>query len=199
MATTPRDIHAPGDSGALDREDDAVLLARVAAERMDAFEALYRRYHPRLAHFLQRMTRCRSLVDEILDDTMLVVWHKAHTFNPGGKVSTWIFGIAYRQALKAVRRLDEAVEFDPDRHGQPSLDAPDALVQQQQQRQHIERALADLSAEHRAVIEMTYFLGYSCRDIAQVMDCPVETVKTRMFYARRRLRGALGEDREVAP
>lgn len=198
MATTLRDIQAPDGSCPLDREDDPVLLAGVAAERMDAFEALYRRYHPRLAHFLQRMTRSRPLVEEILDDTMLVVWHKAHTFNPAGKVSTWIFGIAYRQALKAVRRLDEAVEFDPERHEQTSADDPDALLQQQQQRRHIERALADLSPEHRAVIEMTYFLGYSCRDIAQVMECPVETVKTRMFYARRRLRGALGADREVA-
>ena len=62
----------------------------------------------------------------------------------------------------------------------------------------LDRALDALSAEHRAVIEMTYYLGYACRDVAQIMDCPVDTVKTRMFYARRRLRALLGQRREEA-
>src|ERR1700741_177588 len=86
------------------------LIGRIAAEDMGAFETLYALYHPRLARFLLGMTRRPPLVEEILDDTMLVVWRKAHTYNPGAKVSTWIFGIAYRQALKALRQVDDAVE-----------------------------------------------------------------------------------------
>lgn len=189
--------------------DEVVLMGRVAAEQVDAFEVLYRLYHPRLLRFLEGMTRRPALVEEILDDTMLVVWRRAHTYNPTAKVSTWIFGIAYRQALKALRQVDDPVQRrvpdgdveSPDA-GFPNADSPsaspDGALQQQQLRLHLDRALAELSAEHRAVIEMTYYLGYACRDIALIMDCPVDTVKTRMFYARRRLRALLGTRREEA-
>jgi RNA polymerase sigma factor (sigma-70 family) len=184
--------------------DDVVLMAGVAAEQMDAFEALYRLYHPRLVRFLDGMTRRPALVEEILDDTMLVVWRRAHTWLPTAKVSTWIFGIAYRQALKALRHVDDAVEFQDTDEQADASDAdhfhasPDGALQQQQLRIQLDGALATLSPEQRAVIQMTYYLGYSCRDIAQVMDCPVDTVKTRMFYARRRLRALLGDSREAA-
>lgn len=186
--------------------DEVVLMGRVAAEQMDAFELLYRLYHPRLVRFLEGMTRRPALVEEILDDTMLVVWRRAHTYMPTAKVSTWIFGIAYRQALKALRQVDDAVEFraadDAADGGLADSDdshtSPDGALQQQQLRMQLDRALGALSAEHRAVIEMTYYLGYACRDVAQIMDCPVDTVKTRMFYARRRLRALLGPRREEA-
>ena len=184
--------------------DDGMLMAGVVAEQMDAFEALYRLYHPRLVRFLDGMTRRPALVEEILDDTMLVVWRRAHTWLPTAKVSTWIFGIAYRQALKALRQVDDVVEFqDTDEYAnasdlEHSNASPDGAMQQQQVRIQLDRALATLSPEQRAVIQMTYYLGYSCRDIAQVLDCPVDTVKTRMFYARRRLRTLLGTCREEA-
>jgi DNA-directed RNA polymerase specialized sigma24 family protein len=84
---------------------------------MKAFELLYGLYHPRLARFLLGMTRRPPLVEEILDDTMLVVWRKAHAYNPDARVSTWIFGIAYRQALKALRQVDDAVESGADSAG----------------------------------------------------------------------------------
>jgi RNA polymerase sigma-70 factor (ECF subfamily) len=100
--------------------------------------------------------------------------------------------------------VDDAVEFqDTDENADASgLElsnaSPDGALQQQQVRIQLDRALATLSPEQRAVIQMTYYLGYSCRDIAQVLDCPVDTVKTRMFYARRRLRTLLGTSREEA-
>lgn len=189
--------------------DEVVLMGRVAAEQMDAFETLYRLYYPRLVRFLTGMTRRPALVEEILDDTMLVVWRRAHTYNPTAKVSTWIFGIAYRQALKALRQVDEVMTFRATDEGVEYVDtslsdagmshvSPDGALQQQQLRVHLDRALNGLTAEHRAVIEMTYYLGYACRDIALIMDCPVDTVKTRMFYARRRLRALLGTRREEA-
>ena len=182
--------------------DEIALMDGVAAERMDAFEALYRLYHPRLTRFLQGMTRRPALAEEVLDDTMLVVWRKAHTYNPSAKVSTWIFGIAYRQALKALHRLDTGIDaaasINEDALSDPSQHGPDGELQQQELHERLNRAMSALSAEHRAVIELIYYLGYSCRDVAQVMDCPVDTVKTRMFYARRRLKSLLGLSREEA-
>jgi RNA polymerase sigma factor (sigma-70 family) len=189
---TSRSRNAGGAESAQSGPEDAVLMAGVVAERKEAFETLYRRYHPRLVRFLQGMTRRPLLVEEILDDTMLVVWRRARTYDPAAKVSTWIFGIAYRQALKALRRTDEVLEYRSEEHDgeQPDAD-PGAALHRHQQRRQIDRALATLSADHRAVIEMTYYLGYSCRDIAQIMDCPVDTVKTRMFHARRHMRASL--------
>lgn len=174
-------------------------MAGVAAARMDAFKALYLLYQPRLARFLQRTTRRPDLVEEVLDDTMMVVWRRAHTFIPTGKVSTWIFGIAYRQALKALRQAGDArLEYrDGDTGAVDEGVDPGDLVLRQQQRERIGQALDALSVEQRAAVEMTYFLGYSCRDVADVMGCPVDTVKTRMFYARRRLRRLLGASREA--
>src|ERR1700746_2882967 len=87
--------------------DEAVLLLRIAVGDREAFETLYRGYFPRLTRFLERVMRRPHTVEEVLNDTMLVVWRKAATFNAQSKVSTWIFSIAYRKALKAIKRFDE--------------------------------------------------------------------------------------------
>jgi RNA polymerase sigma-70 factor (ECF subfamily) len=163
------------------------LVARVAAGDMAAFEALYRLYHPRLTRFLARITRRRGLVDELVNDTMLVVWHQGARFNGSSLVSTWIFAIAYRKALKALSQLDEAVEDDGDTR--PSAEpGPEQSLGREQLRARLAAALRTLSPEQRAVVALAYFHGAGCREIAQIVDCPVDTVKTRLFHARRRVR-----------
>src|SRR4029450_4787101 len=94
----------------------AQLLRRIALQDRHAFEALYRTYYRRLARFLDRLTRRPQMIDEILDDTMLVVWRKAATFNGHSQVSTWIFAIAYRKAMKALKREGSRTQilFDHD-------------------------------------------------------------------------------------
>jgi RNA polymerase sigma-70 factor (ECF subfamily) len=176
--------------------DEAVLLERVAAEEMAAFDTLYRAYHPRLRRFIYGMLRQPTLVDEVLDDTMMVVWRKAHTYNHSSKVSTWIFAIAYRQSLKALKR-QEAAELRPTEEPAAAAGGPERECQQNELHEQLAQALALLSAEQRTVIELTYYLGYACREIAEIMDCPVDTVKTRMFYARRKLKALLEARREA--
>ena len=142
------------------------------------------------------MTQRPPLVEEILNDTLLVVWRKAHTYNLSSKVSTWIFAIAYRKALKALKSVDDAVEFDAEKDLRTADSDPEGEVMQQQLRAFIGHAMTALSVEHRAVIELTYYQGYACLEIAQIMSCPVDTVKTRMFYARRRLKSLLTDGGE---
>ncbi len=167
------------------------LLARIADGEMPAFEAFYRHYRPRLARFLDRLMRRPTLAEEVLDDTMMVVWHGARRFNGNSKVSTWIFAIAYRKALKALARHDEPIEDAP-LDDRPSPDAgPEQHWDQRRLHNALMGALQDLSPLHRAVVDLTYFHGMGYREIAQVVDCPVDTVKTRMFHARRRLRAML--------
>ena len=167
---------------------EIALIERVARGDREAFAALYLDYHPRLTRFLDRVTRRPQLVEELLNDTMLVVWRKAQTFNFRSQLSTWIFGIAYRRALKALTRVDDAVDFDADSAVDAEHPGPDMLAQQRESSALLDRALAELSADHRAVIQLTYYEGCSCKEIAAILECPVDTVKTRMFHARRRLR-----------
>jgi RNA polymerase sigma-70 factor (ECF subfamily) len=180
----------PVESG--DDAEDRRLVARVCHHELAAFESLYRRYHPRLSRFLQRMLRPAHLVEEVLNDTLFVVWNQAERYNGTSKVSTWIFAIAYRKALKAIDRHDEPVE-DPadDEDGAVPGDIegrPESRLSRVQLRAAIERALKQLSPDQRAAVELTYFHGFSYPEIAAIVDCPTDTVKTRMFHARRRLR-----------
>lgn len=168
--------------------DDVALINRVAGKDSVAFESLFRGYYPRLRRFIERVTRRPQIVEEVLNDTMLVVWRKAPSYNLSSQVSTWIFGIAFRRALKALKRIDDPVDFEPDESPDEVGAGPEGMLDQQETRASIARALGRLSPDHRAVIELTYFEGYSCAEIAGIMRCPVSTVKTRMFHARRRLR-----------
>jgi RNA polymerase sigma factor (sigma-70 family) len=171
--------------------DDRELLARVGAKNLEAFEALYRIYQPRLGRFLSNILQRSQLVEEVLDDTMMVVWQTADRFRGSSKPSTWIFAIAYRKALKAKARWPDPLPDDKLELAASEEPEPDAQLQQQRLRDALREAMATLSAEHRAVVDLTYFHGMGYRQIAEIVECPVDTVKTRMFHARRRLKQAL--------
>jgi RNA polymerase sigma-70 factor (ECF subfamily) len=178
--------------------EDAALLVRVAGRDRFAFESLYRAYFERLGRFLHRMLRRPSLVEEVINDTLYVVWHRADSYDASAKASTWIFGIAYRRGLKALADLDDPVEADSIEQADDGPSAEERVLHAELRRL-LDVALSKMSAEHRAVIELCYFQACPYREIAQIMGCPVETVKTRMFYARRRLCGLLDEHRKDLP
>jgi RNA polymerase sigma-70 factor (ECF subfamily) len=193
-----RDDSARPQPAPIDADEGAQrrLIERIAAGELRAFEQFYRAYRVRLARFLDRVTHRRNLVEEVLNDTMLVVWNRADRFDGSSKVSTWIFAIAYRKALKALQRCDEAIE-DETLDERPAAGAgPEQQAQTRQLNAQLARALDALSVDHRVVVELTYFHGMGYREIAQIVDCPVDTVKTRMFHARRRLRGLLAGNAE---
>jgi len=172
------------------------LLALVESGDKHALAQLYRAYFPRLARFLDRMTRNAGLIEEIINDTLLVVWQKADTFNHSSRVSTWIFAIAYRKALTALRSLDEPVDADPDAiAGNDSME-PDIVLSLQQLQYNVAQALDALSHVQRTVVNLAYYHGMGYDEIAVIMDCPVNTVKTRMFTARSRLREILAGQME---
>jgi RNA polymerase sigma factor (sigma-70 family) len=173
------------------QQDEIALVSQIVRGDVTAFEMLFRRYYPRLRRFLEQMTRRPQAVDEILNDTMLVVWRKAATFNQRSKVSTWIIGIALRRSLKAIEGFDEAIDFDPDAVTAPAESEPEGQLLRQEMRARLGDALRLLSVEHRTVVELTYFEGCTYREIAEIVGCPVDTVKTRMFHARRRLKALL--------
>ena len=167
-------------------EGEACLVGRIAGGDRLAFDTLYRAYFPRLGRFLQRMTRSTTLIEEIVNDTLLVVWRKAATFNGSSKVSTWIFAIAYRRACKALQALDEPVDTADEAEGLAS-DRPDWQFAQLQLTQAVEAAIAALPLAQRTAFQLTFYHDMSYIEIAEIMACPVNTIKTRLFHARKRL------------
>jgi RNA polymerase sigma-70 factor, ECF subfamily len=176
--------------------DERDLLQRVSCGDRRAFQQLYVNYHGRLARFLLRVTRTRADLEEIINDTLLIVWRRSGDFRGDSRVSTWIFGIAYRCALRSIRtaaRWSRASAL-PVHEGEPVVDDVAACTAD---RQVVEFALSRLPAEQRLALILAYRMGYSCEEIAATAQCPVNTVKTRMFHARHRLRAII--DSAAAP
>lgn len=175
---------------------DRQLLAEVADGSVRAFETLYRRYFPRLGRFLGRMTHNPALVEEVINDAMLVVWNKALSFDGSCKVATWIFAIAFRTAKKALRAVDLPLESDADSLEGDPCQAPEWQCEWHETQLAIAAALALLPPLQSAVVHLTYEHNLAMTEIAQILDCPVNTVKTRMFHARQRLKVLLANQQE---
>jgi RNA polymerase sigma-70 factor (ECF subfamily) len=177
-------------SGESSGDQELQLLRRIAHQDREAFKALYCIYHRRLLRFVLRMTSRHDLAEEVVNDTMWVVWKKAGDFRAASQVSTWILGIAYRQTLSSCRKVPLTADSNDDDY---DTIAADDIQSQAETREWLDQGLAQLPVEQRMVLELTYYLGHSCEEIALIMDCPVNTVKTRMFHARRKLKIGLRE------
>ena len=174
-------------SGSSPEERERALLARIAGHDSAAMKELYLLYHRRLARFLMRLTTRYELAEEIINDTFWVVWQHAGDFRGASRVSTWILGIAYRRGLKTLRYAGPPPP-DIDVATEAGTEEP---AKQEELNEWMDVALQRLPAEQRMVIEHAYHVGHSCEEIASIMQCPVNTVKTRMFHARRKLRTLL--------
>ncbi len=173
-----------------DDQQDRELLHRIVQRDRHALEHLYLAYQPRLMQFLARLCSQREALEEAVNDTFWTVWQKAGNFRGASRVSTWLIGIAWRHALKALRRNgDAAVERLADSGAAEPL-ARETLLDDERE-QWLAQGLATLPLEQRATLELAYFVGHSCQEIADIMDCPVNTVKARMFQARLKLRNLL--------
>ncbi len=178
------------DSKVVDNDMEVELLGRVATGDRAAFETLYGLFYKRLYRFAYRILGQEEGIQEVINDTMFVVWDKAHRFDGSSKASTWLFGIAlrkaktfltkhgaWRSAAESMGDLDDRFTHD----WQGRLETANWL----------EAGMERLSPEQRAVVELTYFHGLHYREIGEILGCPENTVKTRMFYARDKLKTAL--------
>lgn len=167
--------------------DEAALIIRICNADENALERLYQNYYQRLVRFIGRMTWQEDLIEEIINDVMFTVWEKATTYNHQCQLSTWIFGIAFNKARQALRNThhyheDSLEEMDADNI---ELGIHDVGIKQLEMTDWLTSNFKVLSPEQRAVIELTYFEGLHYSEIAVLMDCPENTVKTRMHHARK--------------
>lgn len=168
--------------------DEYELLKRICVGDMRAFEAFYKVYYPRLFRFISRVTHQQEAVEELIQETLLVVWEKPDRFNFESKISTWVFGIAYHKALKWMSR-DARNNRDVDVNDWIEMlsDPAENLAQRYEYEDWLSCALAILPPDQRAVMELTFYYGLPYQEIAKILDCPENTIKTRMFHARKKL------------
>jgi RNA polymerase sigma-70 factor (ECF subfamily) len=170
------------------RESDSELLIAIAAGNRRALEELYLGYQRRLVGFLSRFTQCHENIEEIINDTFMVIWRSAKDFRWASQVSSWIFGIAHRTALKLLRRqkrhsngrfFDEYEERTVDPIGETEV------------QDWVMHGLKRLPNKQRRTAELAWHMGHSLVEIAAITGAPVGTVKARMFHARQQLRQRL--------
>lgn len=167
-------------------EHDALLIARIVNKDEQALGELHQAYYRRLTRFLLRVSRRPEITAEVINDVFYTIWDKADTFRGEAKVSTWIIGIAYRRALKALAKDKRQSELvDPNQH-------PSDLSNIE--RDHdLDVTMANITPDQRAVIELAYYFGYSYKQIGTILGCSENTVKTRMHRARRALKSMMEE------
>ncbi len=165
------------------RKADSELLIAIAAGNRRALEHLYLGYQGRLARFLSRFTQHHENIEEIINDTFMVVWCNANDFRFASQVSSWIFGIAYRTALKSIRRQQnhsaaQRLEECPEQTVDPVLET--------EIQDWVTHGLNRLPDEQRLALELACHMGHSSMEIAEITGAPIGTVKARMFHARQR-------------
>ena len=168
---------------------DHQLLRGAARCDEDALDELYSRYSTPLYNYLLRLVNERSVAEELLQEVFVAVWEGASRFRGQAKVSTWLFRIAHHRAVDWLRRrrpgsLEEIARL-------PADDDPEEEVFGTWDAEQLQVALAQLSPDHRAVLELVFFHDLPYREVAQIVGCPVGTVKSRVSYAKRYLNGVL--------
>lgn len=163
-------------------KQDKDLLSDISDQNQSALEALYERYFDRMTRFVTQITRDPQTTLEVVNDVFMVVWRSAQNFRGDSTVSTWIMGIAYNKALSAAaKKKSWATEDDCDSFvGTAAVINSDA--------HDIATVMNKLSPDQRAVVELTYYAGYTYKEIGEILHCPENTVKTRMFNARKILK-----------
>ncbi|WP_420547519.1 RNA polymerase sigma factor [Curvivirga sp.] len=179
-------------------EDSKVLLKKIGEGDEKAFADFYMMYENRLYRFIKSKLNDSSEASDILHETFMEVWRKADSFEGRSKVSTWLFGIAYYKTVDRLRKRTPVPMSDED---MPELEDtnPDAMacLLSQEKNRHVTYCLETLKVAQRMVMQLAFFEDLSYGEIAKIVDCPENTVKTRMFHAKqamkRCLAGRMGE------
>jgi RNA polymerase sigma-70 factor (ECF subfamily) len=184
----PRDQRHEPTVPAMQASSDEVLIARIAGGDRLAMQVLYARHHVRVYRFTLRLVRNEATAEDLISDVFLDVWRQAGKFEGRSAVTTWLLSIARFKALSAMRRRpDEELDEEKAEAIVDDSDDPEVAAQKKDKSEALRQCLTALSAEHREVIDLVYYHEKSVEEVAAIVGIPEATVKTRMFYARKRL------------
>jgi RNA polymerase sigma-70 factor (ECF subfamily) len=168
--------------------DEALLVGRVAAGDDSALRVLFARHQVRVFRFIMRLVRNTAVAEELTNEVFLEVWRGAGKFEGGSSVATWMLSIAHHRAVSSLRKRREK-SWDEDAAAElpDADDDPEVTAQKVDKGQALRRCLSHLSSEHRSVVDLVYYHELSISETSEVLQIPENTVKTRMFHARKRL------------
>jgi RNA polymerase sigma-70 factor (ECF subfamily) len=176
------DFHSP------DGQSDENLIGAIAAGSQAAMRTLYARHRLRVYHFIVRLGSDTDRAEDLVSEVFLSVWRQAGTFENRSQVSTWILSIARFKALTALgRRREPQLDEDAIKTVADDADTPEQTVLHTDRRAQLRRCIAQMSSDHREVIDLVYYHEKSVEEVAKILRLPKNTVKTRMFYARKHL------------
>jgi RNA polymerase sigma-70 factor, ECF subfamily len=188
----PLVLSRAGRLGSGQRTSDEALLGAIAAGDQRAMQVLYARHHVRVYRFVLRLTQDRSLAEDVVSEVFLDVWRRAGGFKGKSQVSTWMLAIARYKALSALRAHSDA---QLNKHAAVSVidpaDDAETTMSKRDRSAIVQQCLSQLSALHREVLDLVYYHEKSVDEVAEIVGAPVNTVKTRMFYARKRMQTLL--------
>jgi len=167
---------------------DEVLIGRIANGDRLAMQVLFARHHVRVFRFTLRLVRNEATAEDLISEVFLDVWRQAGKFEGRSAVSTWLLSIARFKALSVLRRKPES-ELDEEAAEaiEDTSDTPDVTLEKKQKADIIRKCLSGLSNEHREIVDLVYYHEKSVEEVAEIVGIPEATVKTRMFYARKKL------------
>jgi len=175
-------------AAAYENFSDKTLIRRIAAGDQSAMRAIFARYRVRVYRWLLRLIDDESLAEDLLSEVFLDVWRQAASFEARSSVSTWLLAIARYKAFSARRRRTDAELDEATVCTVPDIaDDPEVTLQKKNRAEALRQSLLRLSPDHREVIDLAYYHGKSVKEIAEIVSISEATVKTRMFYARRKL------------
>ena len=178
---------SPARAAATETSSDEVLIRRIADGDQLAMRTLFARYRVAIYRWLLRLVGDEALAEDLLSDVFLDVWRKAASFEARSSVATWLLAIARYKALSA-RRQQPHAELNDELASTVADPADDPeLVQKKDRAELLRQSLAKLSPEHGEVIDLVYYHGKSVKEVAETIGINEATVKTRMFYARKKL------------
>ena len=168
--------------------DDEALVDRIAQGDRLAMQTLFARHHVRVYRFALRIVSREALAEDLISEVFFDVWRQAGRFEKRSSVSTWLLSIARHKAYSALRRRseDELDEATAAAIEDPS-DSPEVIVQKKDKADVLRACLAALSPDHREIIDLVYYHEQSVEEVSRIVGIPESTVKTRMFYARKKL------------
>ena len=167
---------------------DEVLIGRIANGDRLAMQVLFARHHVRVYRFVLRLVRNESTAEDLISEVFLDVWRQAAKFEGRAAVSTWLLAIARFKSLSALRRKPEQELDEKTAEAiEDTADTPEVALEKKDKSEAIRKCLGSLSAEHREIIDLVYYHEKSVEEVAEIVGIPEATVKTRMFYARKKL------------
>jgi RNA polymerase sigma-70 factor, ECF subfamily len=167
---------------------DEALIGRIATGDKIAMQVLFARHHVRVYRFVLRLVRDQTKAEDLISEVFLDVWRQAGRFEARSAVSTWLLAIARYKALSALRRRpDEELDEETAAAIEDPGDNPETALEKKDKGEILRKCLTALSPEHREIIDLVYYHEKSVEEVAEIVKIPENTVKTRMFYARKRL------------